>query len=139
MEQIMPNIMVNDVNATIEYYTNIIGFKKEIAVDENKGDGASGTPLIWAMLKKDNLAIMFQRKDVFIDELPELRGKEIGGTFTLYIPVKNIENFLDSIKDKVKVIKNIHTTWYGCKEFVIKDLNGYILYFAEYCSSDKKE
>ena len=33
-------------------------------------------------------------------------------------------------KDKVIIYKEIETTWYGQKEFYIKDLNGYILGFT---------
>ena len=34
------------------------------------------------------------------------------------------------IKDKVTIYKEIETTWYGQKEFYIKDINCYILGFT---------
>jgi len=131
MKKITPNIMVADVNATVDYYKNNLGFEAVMVVDEEKGDGASGKPLVWAMIKKDDVEIMLQREDSLIEELPELKGLKIGGTFTLYISMQDVKSFYDKIKDKVGIIKDMHKTFYGADEFVIKDLNGYIIYFAE--------
>ena len=131
MKKITPNIMVADVNATVDYYKNNLEFETVMVVDEEKGDGASGKPLVWAMLKNGDVEIMLQRQDVFIAELPEMEGREIGGTFTLYVSMQDVKSFHDKIKDKVEIVKEMHKTFYGADEFVIRDLNGYIIYFAE--------
>ena len=47
------------------------------------------------------------------------------------IELENLEDFYKNIKDKVDVAKELFTTWYGMKEFYIRDNNGYILTFAE--------
>ncbi len=39
--------------------------------------------------------------------------------------------FHDRIKDLVKVIKPIETTFYGATEFSVLDESGYVLTFAE--------
>lgn len=135
MQKITPNIMVADVNATINYYKEKLGFQLLMGVDEKKevemGDSAIKKTLTWAMIKKDEVEIMLQRKDSLIEEQPEFKGLKIGGTFTLYISMKDVKSFYETIKDKVKIVKEIHKTFYGADEFVIKDLNGYIIYFAE--------
>jgi len=135
MKKITPNIMVEDVNATINYYKNNLEFQIVIGVDEQKevkmGDSATEITLTWAMIKKDNVEIMLQRKDSLIVELPAFKGLEIGGTFTLYISMQNVKSFYERIKNKVEIVKDMHKTFYGADEFVIKDLNGYIIYFAE--------
>jgi uncharacterized glyoxalase superfamily protein PhnB len=134
MKKITPNIMAADVNATIDYYKQNLEFEFVMGVDEGKevkmGDFGDST-LTWAMLKKDDVEIMLQREDSLIEELPEFKGLKIGGTFTLYISMQDVKSFYDKIKNKVEVVKDIHKTFYGADEFVIKDLNGYIIYFAE--------
>ena len=52
-------------------------------------------------------------------------------TFTLYVSMENTKDFYEKIKDKVEIVKELHKTWYGADEFVVRDLNGYIIYFAE--------
>jgi len=134
MKKITPNIMVADVNATIDFYKQNLEFEFVMGVDEDKevkmGDFGNSI-LTWAMLKKDDVEIMLQREDSLIEELPEFKGLKIGGTFTLYIGMQDVKSFYDKIKDKVEIIKDMHKTFYGADEFVIKDLNGYIIYFAE--------
>jgi uncharacterized glyoxalase superfamily protein PhnB len=45
--------------------------------------------------------------------------------------MQDVKGFYEKIKEKVEIVKEIHKTFYGADEFVIKDLNGYIIYFAE--------
>lgn len=49
----------------------------------------------------------------------------------LYIGVENVKELHDRIKDKVEIIKDLEKTIYGAEEFSIKDINNYILTFAE--------
>ena len=134
IKKLTPNIMVADVNATIDYYKQNFEFEFVMGVDEGKevkmGDFGDST-LTWAVLKKDDVEIMLQREDSLVEELPEFKGLKIGGTFTLYLSMQDVKSFYDKIKDKVEVVKDMHKTFYGADEFVIKDLNGYIIYFAE--------
>lgn len=133
-KKLTPNIMVEDVNKTIEYYQKNLEFEFVMGVDENKEPKMGkfdNSTLTWAMLKKDDIEIMLQRRDSLIEELPELNGLKIGGTFTFYIDVQDVKALYAKVKDRVEVIKEIRKTFYGTDEFVIKDLNGYIIYFAE--------
>lgn len=135
LKKITPNIMVADVNATADYYKNNLDFQIVMGVDENKevkmGDSVLKSTLTWAMLKKDEVEIMLQRNDSFIEELPNFKEAKMGGTFTLYISMQDTKGFYDKIKGKVEIVKDMHKTFYGADEFVVKDLNGYIIYFAE--------
>lgn len=127
--------MVADVNATVDYYKNNLNFQIVMGVNEQKevkmGDSATGSTLTWAMIKNGDVEIMLQREDSMIEELPEFKRLKIGGTFTLYISMQDVKTFYGKIKDKVEIVKDMHKTFYGANEFVIKDLNGYIVYFAE--------
>jgi uncharacterized glyoxalase superfamily protein PhnB len=134
VEKITPNIMVKDVNNTIDYYKNVLEFEFVMGVDENEKvimEESNDLNFTWAMLKKNNIEIMLQREDSFTKELPELKEIKMGGTFSLYISMYNVKDFFEKIKDKVEIIKNMYITFYGADEFIIKDLNGYILYFSE--------
>lgn len=123
--KLTPNLMVEDVNSTIEFYKNILGFQLVMTVPEE------GT-FDFALMKSGNVEIMFQaRESLSQDFPPEFKNKKTYEVLTLYIDMENIEGLLQKIKDKVAIIKDLHTTFYGTKEFVIKDCNGYILTFAE--------
>ena len=61
---------------------------------------------------------------------PEI-SRQDGGSLLFYIQIKEIRQFHEHIKDKVKVIKGLEKTFYGATEFSILDNNGYVLTFAE--------
>ncbi|MFH0854554.1 MAG: VOC family protein, partial [bacterium] len=117
MKKITPNIMVADVNATVDYYKNNLNFQIVMGVNEQKevkmGDSATGSTLTWAMIKNGDVEIMLQREDSMIEELPEFKRLKIGGTFTLYISMQDVKTFYGKIKDKVEIVKDMHKTFYG--------------------------
>ena len=122
MNSISPNIFVRDINKTIAFYKQL-GFKLTMSVPED-GD------LVWAMMSCGNVNFMFQTFDSLGDDIPEISRKD-GGSLLFYIQIKEIRKFHEQIKDKVKVIKELEKTFYGATEFSIRDINGYILTFAE--------
>ena len=133
MKKITPNIMVKDVNKTIKYYKENLEFKFVMGVDEGNevkmGDYSSSV-LKWAMIKKDDVEIMFQRDDSLIEEIPEFKDIKIGG-ITLFISIKEVNNLYKKIKNTVEIFKEMHKTFYGADEFIMKDLNGCFIYFSE--------
>ncbi|HUS72520.1 MAG TPA: hypothetical protein VMY06_05585, partial [Sedimentisphaerales bacterium] len=54
----------------------------------------------------------------------------IGGSLTFYIEVQDVKGLYAKLKDKVTIVKDMRTTFYGKQEFYIRDCNGYILTFA---------
>jgi uncharacterized glyoxalase superfamily protein PhnB len=54
-----------------------------------------------------------------------------GGALLLYIKLRNIRAFFESIKNKVQVIHGLEKTFYGATEFSIVDNNNFVLTFAE--------
>jgi len=123
MESLSPNIFVTDINKTIEFYT-LLGFEVAMSVPE------TGPDLVWAMMVKGNVSMMFQTMESLGEELPEIKRTD-GGSLLLYIKLQGIRAFFEDIKDKVTVLKGLEKTFYGATEFSILDNNNYVLTFAE--------
>ena len=124
MESLAPNIFVRDMNKTIEFYKQL-GFTVTMSVPE------TGNELVWAMLTNGSVTFMFQTFDSLADDLPQISRND-GSSLLLYINLKNINGFFESIKDKVQVLKGLEKTFYGATEFSILDNNNYVLTFAEH-------
>ena len=120
-ETITTNIMVENVKETIEFYQSKLGFQKVLSVPED------GSILDFAIIKKDNISIMFQERKNLLDEYPTLQKNEIIPAFTLFITVKDVEKLYKELKDKVKIAKELHKTFYDKSEFDIFDNNGNVL------------
>lgn len=135
LTKLTPNLMVEDVNRTVEFYQEVLGFEFVMGVIEELQEILTAyqhdRSLDYAMMKCGNVEMMFQAKRSLAEALPLLRGREIGGTLTLYMELDSVSELYVRIKDKVTIVKDLHTTFYGMKEFYIEDCNGYILTFAE--------
>lgn len=123
-ENVVVNIMVKSVKETIEFYEEMLGFKKVLSVPEE------GEILNFAILSKDKISIMIQEQENLLEEYPSLKTGEIIPTFTLFITVDEVEALYNELKDKVKIAKELHKTFYGRDEFAIFDNNGNILTIA---------
>ena len=117
--------MVNDVEETIEYYTDILGFTLLKTVPE------VGV-IDWAMVKRNDVVFMFQSAKSLKDELPKLKAQKPGGGLTFYIKVDKITELHEELVDnEVEIIADLESTFYDTLEFSIVDINGYILTFSE--------
>lgn len=123
-KKITPNLVVEDVNSTVDFYRDILRFELDMAIP------AQGN-FHWVLMKRDQVEIMFQLRESASRAIPFLKNKEAGGSLTLYIEMDNVVELYDTLKDKVTVLEDLHTQPYGMREFSIQDCNGFILTFAE--------
>ena len=124
LKSLTPNLMVKDVNKTLDFYTNVLGFELLQTVPEK------GT-FDWGFVKSGNVMLMFQKDTSIKAEYKELENYEKGGALTLYIQVEELQKWHETIKDKTNVINPMHKTFYGANEFAIMDINGFILTFSD--------
>lgn len=135
-KKLTPDLMVSDVAKTVQFYTEKLGFKLAMLVPENEKTVETqlvpGKSYVYAMVSRDEVFVMFMRKDVYEADVPELQGVPLGASVTFYCDVDNVHELYDQLqKSGVETLTEITTTWYGMKEFYIQDCNGHILGFAE--------
>ncbi|MDN5214652.1 VOC family protein [Fulvivirgaceae bacterium BMA12] len=124
LNSLTPNLMVKNVNDTLDFYQNTLDFQLLQTVPE---EGSFD----WAFVQKDDVLIMFQKDTSIREEYPELENYEQGGALTMYIKVADLQKWYENIKDKTNVIKPMNKTFYGANEFAIQDPNGFILTFSD--------
>ena len=121
INSITPCFPVADVGATIRWYEEYLGFKGDPFPDKE--------PYVFAMLTRDAVEIMLQWVDGYLK--PDLYSARIGGVWNAYLRMEGVNEFYESVRNKVEVIQELRRQPYGMWEFEVKDLNGYILVFAE--------
>jgi len=133
MQTLTPNLAVNSIVETIEYYQRNFGFELQMLVDDSKTEFDTQIDkkknYIWAMMQCGAVSLMFQDKESLKDDVGSF-FEDIASSLSLYIMVDDVDSFYESTKEKVEIYKDIETTWYGQREFYVKDINGYILGFA---------
>jgi catechol 2,3-dioxygenase-like lactoylglutathione lyase family enzyme len=116
-EYVTPMIHVPDVRATVEWYESI-GFKRVDVYDNGTPDGLS-----FAILAFGNSQVMFNQGG----ETSTKRRREVD----LYTNTNNVDEIYARLKDRVDVIEGPHDTFYGMREVIIRDLNGFWITFGQ--------
>ncbi len=124
LESLSPNLIVADVNRSVDFYTSKLGFAKIASVPD------SGK-MNWAMVMREGATVMFQTLASIQEDVPQLRLSAGAAAATFYIKVKGLDAWHDSVKGNVPIALPMRKTFYGANEFAIKDPDGNVLMFAE--------
>ena len=109
-------IHVPDVRATVDWYENI-GFR----VVEVHGDETDG--LSFAIVSFGNGQVMFSEGG----ETSTKHRREVD----LYTYTEDVDAVYAELKDRVDVVEGPHNTFYGMREVIIRDLNGFWITFGQ--------
>ena len=115
-EQVVPMIHVSDVRATVDWYQGI-GFTV-INTYGNEGDGLS-----FAILSFGSSKVMFNQGGQ-----PSTRVRR---EVDLYIYTDKIDDLYERLKDRVEIVEAPHDTFYGMREFIIRDPNRFWVTFGQ--------
>ena len=108
-------IHVPDVRATMAWY-EFVGFKVE---STNESDGM----IDWALVSFGDGRVMFTAGGkLTTDERREV---------DLYINTEELDALYARIRARVDIIEDLHDTFYGMREFIVRDPNGFWVTFGE--------
>lgn len=134
-KKLTPNFPVKNVKESVSFYQNMLGFKLEIAVPDGTNsitnEISDAKEYSTAMMRKDDVFVMFLKHDNFEESTQAFKGVTEDVPVLFYVDVSDINELYIGLKGKVQIEKEIETTWYGMREFYIKDCNGYLLGFGE--------
>lgn len=136
---LVPNLMTENVVDTVRYYQDVLGFRLVMAVEpvENSEPNfptelTDDMSLIWANMTFEGAEFMFQERDSLVEEVPVLKDVTIGASQTLYIRLdQDVDVHYERLKDKVSVVVEPTTKFYGMREWYMQDCNGYVLCFGQ--------
>lgn len=112
---VTPMIHVPDIRKTVGWYESI-GFQ---AVDIGEDDGEA----VWAMVSFGSGRVMFS----IGGETSSRPRREVD----LYVETERVDDLFERLKDRVEIQEGVHDTFYGMREFIIRDVNGFWITFGE--------
>jgi uncharacterized glyoxalase superfamily protein PhnB len=114
-QQVVPMIHVPDVRATVRWYQSI-GF----AVTNTFEDEGEMT---FALLQYGNSELMLN-----CGGQPSAKDRR---EVDLYVRTDDVEGLYQRLKDHVRVQQGLENTFYGTREFIVRDPNGFWLTFGQ--------
>ena len=116
-------LLVDDIIKTVSFYTDLLNFKITSSTPEENP--------FFVILSNGPLDLMLYSRKQFVKEIPKFKEMPLGGTFALYLGVKNIETIYKRVKNKAQVIQELYKTDYDTAEFSFEDCNGYVILVSE--------
>jgi uncharacterized glyoxalase superfamily protein PhnB len=113
--KVVPMIHVPDVRAAVAWYESV-GFALTGAHEE---DGE----LDWARLSFGESELMFNEGG----RSSTADRREVD----LYVHVDDVDAVRRRLEDRVEVVEDVHDTFYGTREFIIRDLNRFWITFGQ--------
>jgi len=107
---------VPDVRRTVDWYRDI-GFEVTVTYGDNSGG------LSFAM-------VSFGAGEVMLSSggrLSSNHRREVD----LYAYIEDVDNLYDQIKDRVEIVESPHNMFYGMREIIVRDLNGFWITFGQ--------
>ena len=123
IKKVTPIMFAREIEPCIQFWTERMGFQKTVEVPD-------GDKLGFAIVEKDGLELMYQSyASVEKDNPATAEAVKKGPTF-LYVDVDDLGQALAAAGD-AEVVMPVRSTFYGAKEFGIKEPVGHYVIFAQ--------
>jgi uncharacterized glyoxalase superfamily protein PhnB len=122
MGYISPMLAVRNMQQTIEFYKNSLGFKMGMAVPD--ADNPEYTDF-----SKDGMVFMF----VPVENVGIGKEEGLGTGVNIYMQIdSDIDEYYNELKNKgVNIVVDIKDEPYGIRDFTVEDIDGYKLTFNQ--------
>jgi uncharacterized glyoxalase superfamily protein PhnB len=135
VKSMTPNLIVKDVYKTMEFYVTVLDFNFAMAIDRIKNTYMELTPevtYLFGMVGKGDVVLFIQAIESFKEDVTQDANIEtLNNNISLYIEIDDVDSYFESIKESVEIIAPIRETFYGMREFYIRDLDGNIIGFSQ--------
>jgi len=108
-------IHVPDVRVAMEWYQTI-GFTVR-GVHDDEGE------MTWAVVCLGEGELMFNAGG----RTSQAHRREVD----LYVATEGVDDLYQRLKGRVELVEALHDTFYGMREFIIRDCNGFWITFGE--------
>jgi len=124
VKRITPVLLVKNIEPVVPFWVDRLGFTKTVEVPE-------GNKLGFVAFQKGTAEVMYQTYASVEKDAPSSMSAEArkGPTY-LYMEVDNLDAVLAAMKD-IKIVMPVRTTFYGMREFGVRDPGGHFITFAQ--------
>jgi len=138
MKKLTPVIVVEEIEPCLPFWIERLGFGKSVEVPE-------GDKLGFVILTNGSVEIMYQTAFSVAKDLKITTGQKLNAStgpidpyvdkVTLYIEVEKLDLIMASLKG-VEVLVPERQTFYGAREFGVREPGGTVVVFAEFAKPE---
>ena len=120
-KKVVPMFHVPDVRRTVDWYRDI-GFDVTVAYDDHRGG------LSFAMVSFGTGDVMFSSGGT----LSSHHRRDVD----LYVYTEDVDDLYGRIENRVEIVEGPHNMFYGMREVIVRDLNGFWITFGQELQAD---
>ena len=118
IHSIVPVVSTDDIKKSLLYYTEVLGFSRDFEF---------GEPVVYAGVKSNEAEIYFSHDP---DHVRAIQEKKVSPE--IFVWVENADAlFKQHVTNGAEVIEPVSDRPWGARQYVVKDINGYHLEFAQ--------
>ncbi len=121
--RITPVLFAANIEPCVKFWTERLGFQKVAEVPE-------GNTIGFAMLEKDGIEVMYQSYASADKDNASTGPLVRKGPSFLYVEVSDLDSIARAMNG-AEIAIPMRTTFYGMKEFGVKDPAGHVIMFAQ--------
>jgi uncharacterized glyoxalase superfamily protein PhnB len=114
----VPVIGTDDIRKSISYYTKVLGFSPDFEF---------GDPVVYAGVKAGDAEIYFSFDPGLADAIKE---KKVSPEIFIWLADAD-SLFAEHIANGAEIVESISDRPWGSRQYVVKEINGYYLKFAQ--------
>jgi uncharacterized glyoxalase superfamily protein PhnB len=123
VKKITPVLFAQEIEPCLQFWTDSMGFTKTVEVPEGDKTG-------FAIVVKDGVELMYQSYASAEKDNPALAQAVRKGPTFLYIEVDDLDTARAAARG-AEVVMQERTTFYGSREFGVKDPAGHLIIFSQ--------
>lgn len=124
ISNVIAQLSTTDIVASISFYTTKLGFTLAFQYQD-----------FYAGIRAEDQVFHLKLVD---EKDPSIEFVDKNENFHLYLQTDDVSAMAEALKSRgVRLVKDVHETDWGTREFVIKDDQGHTLYFGENRGSDE--
>jgi uncharacterized glyoxalase superfamily protein PhnB len=127
VKKLTPVLYVDQIEPCVTFWVERLGFQKTVEVPE-------GDHLGFVILKDREVEIMYQSLASAHKDAAAAAAEIDGGRTFLYVEVDRLDGVMAAMKG-ANIVLPERTTFYGAREFGVKDPAGHVIVFAEFGGS----
>lgn len=121
-KSVIPMLATGNMDETIRFYAEALGF-------EVRDKFESGGKVWWCEMVHDGIAVMFTQHEVDVDKAGAREG--FAQTSINFYVDQGIGDLHTKLKGQGHEVSDLRVTFYGIKEFDLKDPSGYTLLIGQ--------
>ena len=123
VKKVTPLLFAKDIELCVRFWTEAMGLNKTIEVPD-------GDKLAFVQLEKDGMELMYQSFASVEKDNPRTAEAVKRGPSFLYVEVEDLNDALNATSG-AESFMDVRSTFYGSKEFGVKDPAGHYITFAQ--------